>query len=56
MARLPLARIGSGVDMLTNKQLVCVAEDIENFKKWSQWAIELDNVTIRQEVLRFVGH
>jgi hypothetical protein len=34
--------------MLTNKQLVSVAEDIENFKKWSQCAIELHHVTIRQ--------
>ena len=35
-------------DRLTNNQLVYVAEDIENFKKWPQWAIELNNVTIRQ--------
>jgi len=38
----------AAVDMLTNNQLVYVAEDIENFKKWPQWAIDLNNVTIRQ--------
>jgi hypothetical protein len=55
MARLPLASIGSG-GHANEQALVCVAKGIENFKKSSQWAIELDNVTIRQEVRCFVGY
>jgi hypothetical protein len=37
-----------GAAMLTNNQLLSVAEDIEYFKKWSDCSIELDNATIRQ--------